>query len=302
MAACAGMRVGLREHDARHGAFSVAQALESYSRHEIRTMVRSGKWARLHKGVLCEATKAHCLLTRLAAAGLAVGRPVTACLASAAELHGFGVVTTDRLHVVDPGGHLSTRDRLVLHQLEVAPDETVLLAGLPTTSPARTAIELARRLDRARGLAVLDAALRQAAVTPDDLHEQCERQAGRRGIRQARWLVPLADGRAESPMESTTRLICRMAGLPAPELQYPVRDEFGWPCRYLDLAWPERKVAVEYDGVEAHAGAVALRRDRARHNFLVEHGWTVIYATADDVFHHPERLVRRIARALNRPG
>jgi len=57
-------------------------------------------------------------------------------------------------------------------------------------------------------------------------------------------------------------------------------------------------VAVEYDGVNAHTGAIALRRDRARHNFLVEQGWTIIYATADDVFRYPERLVRRIRRAL----
>jgi hypothetical protein len=179
--------------------------------------------------------------------------------------------------------------------------EIVQVDGLAATEPARTAVELARRVDRSRALAVLDAALHSGTATVEQLADQCERQAKRRGIVEIRRLLPHdADGRAESPMESATRLVCLMAGLPAPQLQFPVLDGTGRPCRYLDLAWPDRKVALEYDGVEAHTGPIALRRDRARHNFLVERGWTIIYATADDVRNHPHRLVRRIRAALDR--
>jgi len=115
----------------------------------------------------------------------------------------------------------------VTHQLDVPAEEIVRVDGLLATAPARTAVELARRVDRPRSLAVLDAALRTGTVTGDDLAGQTERQAGRPGIVQVRKLLPLADARAESPMESVTRLLCLTAGLPAPELQYEVRDEFG---------------------------------------------------------------------------
>jgi len=283
--------------DRQYGAFTIEQARKWYSVRGIRRQLRAGCWLRVHNGVLCMAAHPLPLTTQLAAATLAIGKPVIACLHSAAELHGFGVVRSDRVHIVAPR-HLPQRARLVMHQLDVPAGEIVRVGGLLATAPARTAVELARRVDRLRSLAVLDAALRTETMTGDDLAEQAERQAGRRGIVQVRKLLPLADARAESPMESATRLLCLTAGLPAPELQYEVRDEFGWPCQYLDLAWPDRKVAVEYDGVKAHTGAVALRRDRARHNFLVEQGWTIIYATADDVFHYLNRLVRRISRAL----
>jgi AbiEi antitoxin C-terminal domain/Protein of unknown function (DUF559) len=254
----------------------------------------------LHRGVACESAQLLALETRVSAAGLAIGAPVIACLHTAAEFHGFGVVTTDRVHVIDPAPrHLAARDWLVLHQLFARPDEVISVDGLLATTPARTAIEVARNVGRPRALAVLDAALRRQ-VAMEELAEQCERQAGRRGIVEVRTLLPLADGRAESPMESVTRLICLQAGLPAPELQFVICDESGWPARYLDLAWPDHKVAVEYDGVAAHTGAEALRRDRARHNFLVERGWTIIYATADDVLRHPGRLIARISRALAR--
>lgn len=285
------------------GAFTSRQAQRWFTLRGIRRQLREGRWLRLHNGVLCISADPLPLTTKLAAAGLALGSPVIACLHSAAELHGFGVIDSDQVHAIDPGRHLPGHSRLALHQLDLEPGEVVDVAGgLLATSPARTAVELARGVRRLRAIAVLDAALRSETVTRDELDEQVDRQAKRRGIVMVRKLVPLADPRAESPMESATRLLCLTAGLPAPTPQFAVRDEFGIPCRYLDLAWPDRKVAVEYDGVEAHAGAIALRRDRARHNFLVERGWTIIYATADDVYRNPERLIRRISLALTRAG
>ncbi len=81
-------------------------------------------------------------------------------------------------------------------------------------------------------------------------------EAGRRGIVAVRDLLPLADGRAESPMESEARLAMIDGGLPIPELQYEVIDGNG-ELRRLDFAWPDERVAVEYDGVTG----TAARRD-----------------------------------------
>lgn len=285
----------------QHGAFSWRQVRGWLSRAEVRTQLDHARWVALHPGVFCIADLADELPTRLAAAELALGGPVIACLHTAAALHGFSVVRTDRLHLIDPTGrHLASRDRLVLHQWAVPVAERVAAGGFIATEPARTAVDLARAVSRTQALAVLDAALRTGTVSPSTLTAHCDAQLRRRGIVQVRELLPLADGRAESPMESHVRLICIDAGLPAPIPQFEVLDRTGRPRYRLDLAWPAWLVAVEYDGVEFHSGPRAVRRDLRRHGWLDEHGWRIVYATAEDVLRHPERLVRRIRLALQR--
>jgi very-short-patch-repair endonuclease len=64
----------------------------------------------------------------------------------------------------------------------------------------------------------------------------------------------------------------------------------------VDFAWPERKVAVEYDGLW-HAEPGQFAKDRRRLNRLREAGWTVVFVTAADM-HRRAELVARIAAAL----
>ena len=61
----------------------------------------------------------------------------------------------------------------------------------------------------------------------------------------------------------------------------------------VDFAWPEHKVAVEYDGLW-HAEAGQFARDRQRLNRLQAAGWRVVFVTAADL-RHPEALIARIA-------
>ena len=64
-----------------------------------------------------------------------------------------------------------------------------------------------------------------------------------------RTLVVLADARSESPPESWLRWVCHDAGLPQPAPQFWVKCPSGAWFR-LDLAWPELKLGLEYDGME----------------------------------------------------
>jgi very-short-patch-repair endonuclease len=77
--------------------------------------------------------------------------------------------------------------------------------------------------------------------------------------------------------------------------QYEVRDAGGFVAR-VDFAWPGARVAVEYDGWW-HGQAQNVPKDRRRLNRLTAAGWTVIFATADDV-DDPVQLVARIGAAL----
>ena len=100
-------------------------------------------------------------------------------------------------------------------------------------------------------------------------------------------------------MESEARLAMIDGGLPAPVLQYEVVDR-NWRTWRVDFAWPDDKVAVEYDGFDWHSGPEDLRRDRQKRAALQELGWSVISIVADDVRVRSWDLVRRIEIQLQR--
>jgi hypothetical protein len=214
--------------------------------------------------------------------------------------YGFDTEDVDDLHVLNPEGHqLRNSDGLSVHRREGAPLSEV--DGRPATTPEWTAIEVARGLRRPRALATLDAALRSGTCDHRGLTLTVLKQAGRRGIVAVRDLVPLADAAAESPMESEARLMMIDGGLRTPELQYELVDRHGRLWR-LDFAWPDVKVAVEYDGFDFHSDPEALRRDRQKRAALLELGWTVISPVFDDVRHRPLETVRGIDSQLELRG
>jgi very-short-patch-repair endonuclease len=116
-----------------------------------------------------------------------------------------------------------------------------------------------------------------------------------RGARCARRACALADGLAESPQETRLRLLIHRAGLPRPVAQYRIRVDGRFVAR-PDFAWPEHRLAVEYDGAW-HGEPGQFRRDRQRLNRLTAAGWRVLFVTAADL-RDPARLIARIAQAL----
>jgi hypothetical protein len=295
------VRSPLRELAAsQFGAFSTKQAMLCYTRAELRAHVRSGRWRRVFTGSYRRADSEPDARLRLAAAALSIGRPVAACLHTAAELHGFGVLDDAVTHVaVDPGAPCLHRDGLWPRQLLLGPaDLTLLWCGASATTADRTAVDLSRTLPRVDVLPVLDAALETGKCTPGSLAAELTRHVGMPGVRQARGLVPLARTGPDSPQESRMRLLCHDAGLPEPTVQLPVLDARGRDHRWIDLGWEEAKVGLEYDGEEAH-GADRRHSDRRRHNVLGDGGWAMFYATDQDI-RHPRTLMAQLDRAITR--
>lgn len=231
-------------------------------------------------------------------AALALSSPVAVVgFHTAAALMGFGVVTSDDVHLVVPaGGPFPQRANIRVHQ-SVVPVAACLVRGVPCTSPVRTAIDLARALPRPEALAVLDAALAYEVCTHSELAAEVTRHQRLKGYRRALELVPLADGRSQCSQETHLRLILRDAKLTSFEPQVPVLDRHGRVRYKLDLADPRWKVAAEYDG-ESHLDRSRLRSDRARHNYLETHGWRMRYFTDVDVYQRPEEVIRTLRVAL----
>ncbi|MFG2046900.1 endonuclease domain-containing protein [Micromonospora sp. NPDC048935] len=185
---------------------------------------------------------------------------------------------------------------LRIHHGKFDPGDALDRAGLRVTSPARTCWDLAQWLDVVETVVVLDSMLARRLTDVPTLREYALSRAGRRGWRSLLRAVDLADAGAESPQESRTRVRLVLAGLPRPETQWVVADKGRFVAR-LDLAWPQFKVAVEYDGLW-HDDPEQFHRDRQRLNRLLGCGWIVLHVTAKRLRDDFDGFVAEVRAAL----
>jgi very-short-patch-repair endonuclease len=174
-------------------------------------------------------------------------------------------------------------------------DEIEIVAGIPVTSPARTAIDLGCWYPTMTAVAAIDALARATDIKAADVELLAQRYAGRRGITRARHSVSLFDAGAQSPKESWLRVVLIQQGLPRPQTQIPVRDEFGSMIAYLDIGWEDVKVAVEYDGDHHRSDRTQYGWDIRRLEMLQHRGWIVVRVVAGD---RPAEIVRRVRAVL----
>lgn len=180
---------------------------------------------------------------------------------------------------------------------QLGDDEICTAAGVPVTTPARTALDLACWHPLVKAVASVDALARATDVTIPEIGLLAERQRGRRGITRARRVIGLVDAGAQSPKESWLRTLLVEAGLPRPQTQIPIRDGFGKAIAYLDMGWPAFKIAVEYDGDHHRTQRSQYSYDIRRLEMLQRRGWTVIRVTAED---SSDDVLRRVRDALAR--
>lgn len=226
--------------------------------------------------------------SRARAAGLVLRPHAVICDRTAAWIWGVDTFDHQELEILPPLEVYALRGRARVRRTgcrggerDLLPGDIARVDGVRVTTPVRTALDLACKLGRRDALAALDGFMRVHGLTRDQLkRELAMRYFRRRGVVQARRLVAVADGRAESPGESWTRVEMLDHGLPAPELQWWVTDD-GRPVFRLDLAYPRHKVAVEFDGRVFHEGDARSEHDRERRKWLGDRGWTVVVVTKD---------------------
>ena len=282
--------------DRQGGVVTSAQALTFLSRRGLEAAVNQGLLQKVWYGIYGSGDVN--TLLRLRGLDLATGTTVAVCLATAAAAYGFDTENVAALHVLNPRRRqLRSADGLFVHRREGAPLTTV--HGRPATKPAWTAVEVARGPRRGRALATLDAALRSGHCSRAQLCSAAAQQSGRRGIVAVRGLLPIAAPQAESPMESEARCVMIDGGLPAPVLQYEITDA-GQRVWRVDFAWPQFRVAAEYDGVAWHSGPETFYRDRRRTAALQDLAWVVVPIVAEDIRYRRWEFIRRIEAHLQR--
>jgi len=179
--------------------------------------------------------------------------------------------------------------RTVLHPRDVAVTDEV-----PVTTPLRTAWDVMALEPLMTAVAALDAMVRAGSVSMLELEILTESGAGRWGVSRVRRAVPLVDPRAESPPESRLRVALVLAGLqPVPQCEVHADGRF---VARVDLAFPEVRLAVEYEGAHHFAGD-QIARDDERLDRLRAAGWQVIRVSAVDL-RDLDALVARIRFAV----
>lgn len=233
-------------------------------------------------GVFRLSTVADSQETRVQAVMLVVRPFAVVCDRTASWLHGVDTFKYRELEILPPietmvlrGNNRVRRSGCVGGIRDLRGEDVMHMQGIRVTTPLRTAMDLACKLNRFEALAVLDGFMSRHGLSHADFTSQVARYRRRRGVIQLRRLIRLADPRAESSGESWARMAILDAGLPTPELQYWVHEADRQLYR-LDLAYPKHRVAVEYDGQEFHLSAEQRAADKFRRDWLRSQGWTII--------------------------
>jgi hypothetical protein len=264
-----------------------------------KAMLRGATWRRLFHDVYVHRESE--LDRRAWCDAVALTLPPGAALGglSAAFLWGVDLLARNaQVSVVVPRDRRLPRSaRVGVHYTTLADHDVTWLGELPVTTPERTAFDLGRRSSRAGALVAIDALTHRRLVKLDALQALVAERAAWPGVPLLNEVLLLAEPLAESPMETRLRLLLFDACLPPSVAQHEVRDAGGRLVGRVDLAWPELRLAIEYEG-DHHRERHQFRRDVARLNALRAAGWAVLRFTADDVLRHPHRLIREVEAAM----
>lgn len=259
------------------------------TRHELQ------RWhSRLLPDVYLPKNREPSLRDRTVAAWLWSERRAVIAGAAAAALHGADWVDANTpIEMIWSNGR--PPPGVIVRNEALGADEVTKVCGIPVTTKARTAFDLARHLPRDAAVARLDALKRATAFKADDVLLLAERHAGARGLKSLRNALPLVDGGAASPKETWLRLLLVDAGLPPPTTQLIVVENRGRRLRTLDMGWEDFMVGAEYDGDQHRTDRPQYVKDVWVKRKLAEFGWKVTFVINED---KPDEVVQSVWDAM----
>jgi hypothetical protein len=217
-----------------------------------------------------------------------------------------------RIHLARRRGFSRPRRvNVVGHVLTLFPDEVVELDGARLTSPARTWLDLASVLGVDELVVAGDFLVcghgpefpvpHDALCSIPELRAMVARHPGSRGVRKARAAVELIRVGADSPPETRLRLALIRAGLPEPALNEVVWGAAGAPVMWPDAAYPEWRIALQYEGAH-HNGQGQYLRDIRRADTAAISGWLEVRVSRLDLAGEHPAAVSKVRAALESRG
>jgi hypothetical protein len=282
-----------------------------WRRDQIRERTRRGDLLVVRRGIYAAGAHARKLLSlkggdellAISAATALTGTGAGAVVShqSAAYLHKIDLVGRHDLTVHltrPPGRDMHAPARIRLHSADLPAAHVTDYHGLPVTTAARTAIDLARTLPFRAGVVAADSALHHRLATMEELRSVLDVCSRWRGATKAADVIGFADGRSASPLESIARVVFRDCGLPPPELQVLVGTAHD--VARVDFFWGQYRTIVEVDGAVKYADPERARAQLERDSWLRSLGYEVVHFTWDEITTMPDFVTTRIRQAFRR--
>lgn len=273
------------------------------SRQAVRTRISSGTWVKADTAVVRAAAVPVTWEGQVMAHVLAAGSGAVASHRTAGALWGLDGRRRGTPEISVPRRRNYRRAEARVHKSSdlhlVTP---VTRFGIPTTPVSRTILDLGAVVSVGEVQLAIDSARRRGLTGWDQLLNTLVRHAarGRPGVRPLRTLLDQHfddESVTDSAFERLVMVLLAASGLPRPVLHHLVRA--GGATYEIDLAYPERMLAIELDGT-VHLERSVWEKDHARQNALALAGWTVLRFTWRDYTRHPGRLVGEVGAALGR--
>jgi hypothetical protein len=213
-----------------------------------------------------------------------------------------------RIHVArERNGSKPRRRNVVGHRMTFKPGEVVLHDGVRVTSPARTWLDLASLMTVDDLIAVGDSLVcahgpdfprpKEALCTVAELRRMVGQHPGIRGMKTARLALPEIRVGADSPQETRMRLLLARSGLGEPALNHVIVNAWGQPAIWPDAAYPEQRIALQYDG-DHHADPRQVRSDTRRQAVTERLGWREVRVFKEDLDGDKPFLVEKVKAAM----
>ena len=261
----------------------------------IARWVRAGRLHVIHPGVYLLGHPLPPPLALEQAALLAAGDDSVLSHFTSARLDGFieeedGApvhVTTSRFRGRPKGIVVHTSRRL-------DPCDIRWRDGLPTTTPARTLLDLAEVADARTLERAVETAFAKRRVTDRQLRAIIARLPGRKGGRRLAAFLEYRGASGFTRSHPEDRLRGLLKGTDLPEATFNAIVE----GREVDVYFAKVGVAVEVDSWRHHSGQAGFTRDRRKWAYLEARGHRVIGVTAWELDHEPHVAIARIATAV----
>ncbi len=207
---------------------------------------------------------------------------------SAARLWDLPGGTEDHLEITCRRYERAHVDDLIVHETELLrPEDVTVIDGIPVTTIEQTLMGLGAVTTSTVVEMAMDRALHRQLTSRKQLDAflRAKGARGRNGIGVLRDVLRLHDplaGLPESAAETRMKQLLRRHDLPMPVFQHVIRHEGRFVAR-VDAAYPELRIAIEYDSYEHHVGKAAIVRDNDRRNVLRDINWDLVTFTASDL-------------------
>jgi len=290
------------ESETQYGVISRARLRDlGLTYRQIATKVRQGFLYERYKGVYLVGRRKDDFKQEAMAAVVAAGEGAVLGRRAAGALRGIPNLPRWPEVLVDASRHIEVPGITVIRTRTLRPEDITPVFGIPSTGGERTLIDLAEVYSAEKLGPVLDHCLIHRVASRAKLEARARSLTCRGRVGPSRVLALLEDFPVtKRPIGSEFELglyrILLRAGLELPIPQYEVATPSG--LRFIDFAYPLRKLALEADSYLWHGSRRAFERDRARAQELFSLGWRVLPITWGDVRYRPDWIADLVAGAL----